>query len=103
MPIRDGGANLPILGKSHAELDQRNRRSLHVSAPATLRRGEKRGQGYVSMSNVECGMCLDQPDRHPYDLAYRTCLDHEVMLKAPRMPNPWAVVKDDETQSASRR
>ena len=53
------------------------------------------------MSNVERRMRLDQPDRHPHDLAYRTCLDHEVMLKASRPPDPRAVVKDDESQSAT--
>ena len=53
------------------------------------------------MSNVERRVRFDEPDRHPHDLAYRACFDHEVMLEASRSPDPGAVVEDDETQSAT--
>ena len=53
------------------------------------------------MSKVERRVRLDEPNRHPHDLADRACFDHEVMLQTSCPPNPRAVVKNDETQASA--
>ena len=53
------------------------------------------------MPKVERRVGLDQPNRHPNDLAYRAPFHHEVMLEAACPPNPRAVVEDEETQLAT--
>ena len=55
----------------------------------------------MAMSKVERRVRLDEPNRHPHDLAYRARFHHEVMLQTSRPPNPRAVVEDEETQSAT--
>ena len=53
------------------------------------------------MSQVERRVRFYQTNRHTHGVAECACFDHEVMLEASRPPDPRAVVKDDEPQSAT--